>query len=74
MMGVVLVAQAAAALLGLFPPRGIVRLLLAEHTNAGGTALERLVGEEYVLDTIHHFEGDRVQCARRLAGGARMRA
>ena len=64
-------AQAAAAVLQAFPPRGIIRLLPPEHTGHGAPKVERLVAEEYVLDTIHFFEGDRVQCARRLAAGAR---
>ena len=29
--------------------------------------MERLVAEEYILDTMTFFEGDRVQCAQRLA-------
>ena len=32
--------------------------------------VERLVAEEYMLDTCHFFEPDRVECAKRLAGGA----
>jgi len=32
-------------------------------------AIERLVAEEYVLDTVFYFEADRVECAKRLAGG-----
>lgn len=32
--------------------------------------VERLVAEEYVLDTCNYFEPDRVECAKRLAGGA----
>jgi nuclear cap-binding protein subunit 1 len=31
--------------------------------------MERLVAEEYVLDTVAAFEADRVECAKRLAGG-----
>jgi hypothetical protein len=51
-----------------FPPRGIIRLLPSEHTSHGKPQIERLVAEEYILDTIAFFEGDRVQCAQRLAG------
>ncbi len=29
--------------------------------------MERLVAEEYILDTMTFFEGNRVQCAQRLA-------
>ena len=60
-------AQAAAAVLEAFPPRGITRLLPAEHTSHGKPQIERLVAEEYILDTIIFFEGDRVQCAQHLA-------
>ncbi len=56
-------------MLELFPPRGIIRLLPAEHTELGTLKVERLVAEEYILDTIHFFEADRVECARRLAKG-----
>ena len=50
-----------------FPPRGIIRLLPPEHTSHGKAQIERLVAEEYILDTMTFFEGDRVQCAQRLA-------
>ena len=60
-------AQAAAAVLEAFPPRGIARLLPPEHTSHGKPQIERLVAEEYILDTILFFEGDRVQCAQHLA-------
>lgn len=60
-------AQAAAAVLEAFPPRGVTRLLPAEHTSHGKPQIERLVAEEYILDTIIFFEGDRVQCAQHLA-------
>ena len=50
-----------------FPPRGVTRLLPAEHTSHGKPQIERLVAEEYILDTIIFFEGDRVQCAQHLA-------
>ena len=61
-------SQAAAAVLEAFPPRGIIRLLPPEHTSHGKPQIERLVAEEYILDTLAFFEGDRVQCAQRLAG------
>ena len=54
-----------------FPPRGIIRLLPPEHTSHGKPQIERLVAEEYILDTIAFFEGDRVQCAQRLASAPR---
>ncbi|KAK9846278.1 hypothetical protein WJX81_000837 [Elliptochloris bilobata] len=61
--------EAAAALAAAFPARGLIRLLPAEHTEQGKPRIERLVAEEYILDTLHYFDGDRVQCARRLAMG-----
>jgi nuclear cap-binding protein subunit 1 len=45
-------------------------LLPAPHTQLAQAKIERLVAEEYILDTINFFEGDRVECARRLAKGA----
>ena len=66
--------QAAAALAAAFPPRGLIRLLAAQHTEQGKPRIERLVAEEYILDTLHFFDGDRVQCARRLAMGGRPEA
>lgn len=62
-----LISQAAAAVLEAFPPHGIIRLLPPEHTSHGKPQIERLVAEEYILDTMAFFEGDRVQCAQRLA-------
>lgn len=62
--------QAASAVAAAFPARGLIRLLPAEHTEQGKPRVERLVAEEYILDTLHFFDGDRVQCARRLAIGA----
>lgn len=53
-----------------FPPRGLIRLLSPEHTEQGKPRIERLVAEEYILDTLHYFDGDRVECALRLANGS----
>lgn len=64
--------QAAELVLELFPPRGIIRLLPSEHTELGPLKMERLVAEEFILDTIHFFEADRVECARRLAKGLQL--
>lgn len=63
--------QAAAALAAAFPPRGLIRLLSPEHTEQGKPRIERLVAEEYILDTMHYFDGDRLECAVRLATGER---
>jgi hypothetical protein len=56
-----------------FPPRGIIHLLEKQHTQGDRLLVERLVAEEYVLDTCFYFEADRVECAKRLAGGAHAR-
>ena len=63
-------AQAAAAVAAAFPPRGGIRLLGREHTQGDRAALERIIGEEYILDSIRFFDGDRVESAVRLATGA----
>jgi len=61
--------QAAAAVLAAYPPRGGIRLLPAENTWGDKPKIERLVAEEYILDTIHFYDGDRVECAKTLALG-----
>ncbi len=66
----VLSMQAAAAVAAAFPPRGGIRLLGREHTQGNRPALERIIGEEYILDSIRFFDGDRVESAVRLATGA----
>lgn len=52
-----------------FPPRGILRLLDPQHTIAGRPLIERLVAEEFILDTMALFDADRVECAKRLTTG-----
>lgn len=64
-------AQAAATVAAAFPPRGGIRLLGREHTQGDRAALERIIGEEYILDSIRFFDGDRVESAVRLATGRR---
>lgn len=61
--------QAAARVLAAYPPRGVIRLLPSEATWGDKPIIERLIAEEYILDTIHFFDGDRVECARTLALG-----
>ncbi|KAK9820118.1 hypothetical protein WJX72_006327 [[Myrmecia] bisecta] len=60
-------AEQAAAVALAYPPRGIIKLIGTQHTEGERAKMERLVAEEYILDTIHFFDGDRVECARRLA-------
>lgn len=56
-------AVAVAHALSKYPPRGGVALLDRRHTQGERSALERLVAEEYVIDTIKAFDGSR--CAER---------
>lgn len=58
-----------AAMTAAFPPRGGIRLLNLEHTRGTRSALERLIGQEYILDSMLYFDGDRVESAVRLASG-----
>lgn len=50
-----------------YPPRGIIRFLKEEHTKGDRLLIERIIAEDYFLHTMHYFEGDRVECAKRLA-------
>jgi nuclear cap-binding protein subunit 1 len=56
-----------ALVLQAFPPRGILRLLEDKHTLADRLVVERIVAEDYMIDTVAWFEGDRVECAKHLA-------
>ena len=57
----------AAQMLAWYPPRGTVRLLKDDHTKGDRLYMDRTIAEDYFLHTIHFFEGDRVECAKRLA-------
>lgn len=59
---------AGALVLQAFPPRGILRLLEDKHTLNDRLVIERIVAEDYMTDTVAWFEGDRVECAKHLAG------
>ena len=62
--------QVAARVLAAFPPRGGIQLLQREQTQKAGLhSLDHIIAQQLVLDTVHFFDGDRVQCARRLAQG-----
>lgn len=50
-----------------YPAKGIIRLMKEEHTRGDRPLIERIIAEDYFLHTIHFFEGDRVECAKRLA-------
>ena len=62
-------AQVAARVQALCPPRGGIRLLAADVTHGGRRALDYLIAQQLILDTVHYFDGDRLACARRLAHG-----
>lgn len=53
-----------------FPPRGIIKLLPEARTGGDRPYLDRLIAEEYILDTIFYFNGNRVEAAGRLAFSA----
>lgn len=61
--------QAAAAAVAAFPPRGSIALLSADATGGGRAPLERLVAQDYIIDSMLYFDGDRVESAVRLASG-----
>jgi nuclear cap-binding protein subunit 1 len=50
-----------------YPARGTNRLLKDEHTKGGRLIMDRLIAEDFFLHTMHFFEADRVECAKRLA-------
>lgn len=56
-----------ALVLQAFPPRGILRFLDDQHTLGDRIPMERFTAEDYILDTIAFFEGNRVECAKQLA-------
>jgi len=57
----------AALVLDAYPPRGIIHFLDPQHTQGDRQPIERLVAEDYILDMVAWFEGDRVEAAQRLA-------
>ena len=52
-----------------FPARGIIKLLPAARTGGDRPLLDRLIAEDYILDTIFFYDSSRVDCAGRLAYG-----
>lgn len=56
----------AALVLNAYPPRGIIKFLEPQHTYGDRPPIERLVAEDYIIDMVALFEGDRVECAKRL--------
>ena len=66
--------QAAAAVLHAYPARGGLNLQLAvqkQPVTEAMSAIDRIVIQEYVIDTMHYFDGDNNELARRLGIGMR---
>ena len=66
--------QAAAAILHAYPPRGGLNLQLSvnkQPVTSLMSAIDRIIAQEYVIDTIHYFDGDNNELARRLGIGER---
>ncbi len=64
--------QAAATVLQAYPPRGALNLQLSINKQPVISLLsgiDRIVAQEYVIDTIHYFDGDNNELARRLGIG-----
>ncbi|CAD7700523.1 unnamed protein product [Ostreobium quekettii] len=60
------VTEAAADMNVRFPPRGGVRLLAPQHTEGDLPGIERIILEEYILDTLNIFHEDRATCTHYL--------
>ncbi|KAL3143241.1 hypothetical protein ABBQ38_002092 [Trebouxia sp. C0009 RCD-2024] len=61
--------QAAAAVLQAYPPRGALNLQLSvdkQPVSSLMSGIDRIVIQDYVIDTIHYFDGDNNELARRL--------
>ncbi|KAA6419508.1 MAG: hypothetical protein FRX49_10606, partial [Trebouxia sp. A1-2] len=61
--------EAAAAVLKAYPSRGALDLQLSVNKQLVTSlisGIDRIVAQEYVIDTIHYFDGDNNELARRL--------
>ena len=63
--------QKASIILNTYPPRRTMQLLDKQHTHGERPAFEKIIVEDYILDMMATFEENRVDCAKRLAQGAR---
>lgn len=59
--------QKAAFVLRAFPPRGVLLLPSKQEDMGYNVMIERIIAEDYVLDTIKWFEGDHRHCAEQLS-------
>ena len=60
--------QTAAAVLQKYSPVGGLRML-GEAAEGGRAKIERIIAEQLILDTLHYFFSDRLECVRRLGRG-----
>lgn len=56
-----------AMILEAFPPRGIIRFLEEKHTLDDRLLMDRIIAEDYIIDSIAMFEKHRVEAAKCLA-------
>ncbi|KAK9821283.1 hypothetical protein WJX74_008679 [Apatococcus lobatus] len=63
--------QTAAAVLQTYPPVGGLRML-GEAAEGGRAKIERIIAEQLILDTLHYFSSDRLECVRRLGRGLQL--
>ena len=59
--------QVAAAVQRAFPPRGELRLL--PPAEADPSSMDRIIVQEYVIDTLLYFDADHAEMSRRLMTG-----
>jgi len=60
------VQQAAVELNRVFLPRGGIQLLEPQHTHPNSTEIDRIVVEEYILDSICIYQASRVDVLKRI--------
>ena len=61
------VAERAAEISRRYPPRGGIQLLEAQHTHPDALDIDKVVVEEYILDTLLVYRNSRVDCVERIA-------
>lgn len=49
-----------------YPPRGGIHLLDAQHTHPNSSEIERIIVEDYILDTFWIYQTSRADCVRRI--------
>ena len=61
------IAERAALLRERYPPRGGIQLLEPQHTHPDALDIDKIIVEDYMLDTLFVYQGNRVDCVRRIA-------